>query len=177
MRQMIRLLAIGVTALGSAVKADIYAVTLEPATGTPIRIATIETTGTSYALRMAPAPFSDHFLSMRPFKCLEGPGTHWCHVPYPYEIARDLAQDTTDLEYDFLFVWKPATEYGIDLWRGVYFDIVPDGAGYVGTLFETDLDKLGVPPDAGELRPIREADLIEAEPDSFWLPVLRITPE
>nr|MDJ0640618.1 hypothetical protein [Paracoccaceae bacterium] len=114
----------------------------------------------------------DHFLSMRPFKCLEGPEKHWCHVPYPYEIRRDLSADLTDLEYDFLFLWKAATDYGIDTWNGVYYRLEADGAGFAGTLHELDLGQLAVPPAAGELRPIAEKDLHEADPESHWLPRL-----
>lgn len=165
------------TALPVAAGADEFGVYLEDGTGREIRVATLRTEGGAYSLAMEAAPFTDHFLSMRPFKCIEGPAVHWCHLPYPYEIARDLSADLTDLEYDLLFVWKPAGEYGIDLWRGVYYRIEPEAAGYRGTLWETDLDRLGVPPAAGEMRPIQVSDLSEADPESFWLPYLRIRPE
>lgn len=75
----------------------------------------------SYTLAMVDAPFTDHFLSMRPFKCLEGPTKHWCHVPYPYPNARNISVDFVDLEYDLLFLWKGASDYGIDTWNGIYY--------------------------------------------------------
>ncbi|MET1412276.1 hypothetical protein ABVF61_08425 [Roseibium sp. HPY-6] len=119
--------------------------------------------------------FSDHFLSMRPFKCVEGPEKHWCRVPYPYEIRRSVSdQDLTDLEYDLLFVWKGATEYGINLWNGVYYKLDIEEGRLLGTLHEMDMDRLGVPPEAGDLRPIRDVDLEEGYPESHWLPKLVI---
>ena len=67
--------------------------------------------GAAYTITMREAPFTDHFLSMRPFKCLEGSAKHWCHVPYPYEIRRVVSTgDLTDLEYDLLCLWKESTE-------------------------------------------------------------------
>ena len=37
----------------------------------------------SYKIDWADDVFADHFLSMRPFKCLESAAKHWCRVPYP----------------------------------------------------------------------------------------------
>jgi hypothetical protein len=153
-----------------------YAIRLEAADGTTIEVAQAQLDQDRYSLSMADAPFSDHFLSMRPFKCLEGPEKLWCHVPYPYEINRDLSGDLTDLEYDMLFVWKPAGEYGIDLWNGVYYRLQPDGDGLRGMMHEMDMNLLAVPPAQGELRPISPQDIEPADPSSHWLPVLRVMP-
>lgn len=148
---------------------------LETGDGARLHIANVSQSETGkYHLSMNDAAFTDHFLSMRPFKCLEGPRKHWCHVPYPYEIARDVSQDLTDLEYDFLFVWKGATEYGINMWNGVYYRLEEQGGQITGVLYEMDMDGLAVPPPAGEMRPIRTGDLHEADPDSHWLPRLVI---
>ncbi|MDJ0827053.1 MAG: hypothetical protein QNJ16_16290 [Rhodobacter sp.] len=152
------------------------AVFLESADGTRLQIATVEFDAAGgYAAEMTEAPFTDHFLSMRPFKCLEGPAKHWCHVPYPYEIARQVSDgDLVDLEYDFLFLWKGAAEYGINMWNGVYYKLETDGDRLVGRLHEIDMDILSAPPEAGDLRPVREIDLEAGDPDSHWLPVLVI---
>ena len=126
--------------------------------------------GASYALTMREAPFTDHFLSMRPFRCLEGPAKHWCHVPYPYEIRREVTpEDLADLEYDLLFVWKGATEYGINMWNGVYYRLEIVGERIEGAIYEMDMDTLSAPPDPGDLRPVREQDLEEGDPESHWL--------
>lgn len=154
--------------------AETRGVYLVPQDGPRIQIAelTLQQDG-GYAIEMATEPFSDHFLSMRPFRCLEGPGKHWCHVPYPYEIRRSIADDLTDLEYDFLFVWKDATDYGINMWNGVYYKLEEDADGhFVGRLHEMDMDLLSAPPDAGELRPLGPGDLHASDPDSHWLPVM-----
>lgn len=151
--------------------AETRTVYLEAQDGTRIEIATLEVNASgAYTVALADAPFADHFLSMRPFRCLEGPGKHWCHVPYPYEIARNVSQDLTDLEYDFLFVWKDATEYGINMWNGVYYKLADTDGALVGTLHEMDMDLLSAPPDAGDLRPLQASDLHESDPDSHWLP-------
>ena len=95
---------------------------LETAQGERTHVATLAGPEHGYRMALNEEVFSDHFLSMRPFKCLESPEKHWCYVPYPYEISRKVsADDLTDLEYDLLFVWKGATEYGINLWNGVYY--------------------------------------------------------
>lgn len=130
---------------------------------------------TTYTIDWNDQSFAEHFLSMRPFKCFEGSSKHWCRVPYPYDIKRTVsAADLTDLEYDLLFIWKGSAEYGINMWNGVYYQLEIDGNKLVGKINEMDMDKLGVPPEAGNLRPIREVDLEEGDPDSHWLPYLII---
>ncbi|WP_420569702.1 hypothetical protein [Thalassovita sp.] len=134
-----------------------------------------EAQGSRYTLQFDEVKFADHFLSMRPFKCLEGAQKHWCHVPYPYANRRQVsASDLTDLEYDLLFLWKGATEYGINMWNGVYYQLEIDGDRIVGTLREMDMEVLSAPPDEGNFRPISADDLHEADAASHWLPRLVI---
>ena len=155
--------------------ADTRTVFLEDLAGTRIDIATVEMIGSEqYKISMNEDAFEDHFLSMRPFKCLEGPEKNWCHVPYPYEIARDLSDELTDLDYDFLFVWKDATDYGINMWNGVYYQIERDGPRLIGTLHEMDMDVLSAPPSAAELRPLSPEHLHASDPENHWLPRLII---
>lgn len=136
----------------------------------------VETEGAvSYTIDLSSGPFTEHFLSMRPFRCLEGPDKHWCHVPYPYTLRRQVSQnDLTDLEYDLLFIHKGATEYGIDMWNGVYYQLRIDGDHLVGTLHEMDMGLLSAPPEDGNLRPVSEQDIHASDPDSHWLPQLII---
>ena len=148
-------------------------------TGDGERIAVAEITfgdeGAGYQLTRVEDPFSDHFLSMRPFRCIAGAQKHWCHVDYPYEHHRRVtAGDLTDLEYDFLFIWKNAGDYGINMWNGVYYRLEIEGDRLVGRLHEMDMDQLSAPPPAGELRPVKDHHLEPGEPDSHWLPVLII---
>lgn len=154
---------------------DQRAVYLEPLDGPRVQIGHLDLqTDGQYRFNLSEASFTDHFLSMRPFKCLEGSQKHWCYVPYPYENARNIQGDLTDLEYDLLFLWKGATDYGINMWNGVYYVLRHDGEQIIGTLHEMDMDILSAPPDAGNLRPIAVDDLHESDPDSHWLPKLVI---
>ena len=131
--------------------------------------------GKGFSIEWDDGKFGEHFLSMRPFKCLEGPERFWCRVPFPYELRREVsADDLTDLEYDLLFLWKGAGEYGINMWNGVYYRLAVEGDRLVGRLHEVDMEPLGVPPEDGELRPIRVVDLHEADPDGHWLPMIVI---
>ena len=161
--------------LGSEGYADSRGVFLEDAKGQRIQIATAEfQSDDTYTVVMNDAPFEDHFLSMRPFKCLEGPTKNWCYVPYPYEISRNISNDLIDLEYDFLFVWKDSNDYGINMWNGVYYKLNEENGRLVGSLHEMDMDTSSSPPDAGELRPLKAKHIHESDPDSHWLPRLVI---
>lgn len=160
---------------GGGAAAETKTVYATDADGRRIAIAMLTLTDDDhYTITMNDTVFANHFLSMRPFKCLEGPGKHWCHVPYPYDIRRDLSDDLTDLEYDLLFVWKDAGDYGINMWNGVYYRLSQTGGIIAGTLHEMDMDLLSAPPEGGELRPLRAEHLHESDPDSRWLPRLII---
>jgi hypothetical protein len=123
--------------------------------------------------------FGDFFLSMRPFRCMTHRDRMLCHLPYPYENRRRIARDDlTDLEYDLLFIARSPTEYGIDPWNGRYFRLRWDGDDIVGEMYETDLDILASPPEAGDYRPLANAEMLPVQAGgSQWAPVLRIVPE
>jgi len=167
MRKLVRLAAAAilgvcitnVTLAGELQLEGEKAIKLSQADGSILPVASIrffpKDNATAYEITWDDTRFGEHFLSMRPFKCLESSEKHWCRVPYPYENKRTIsAADLTDLEYDLLFVWKGATEYGINLWNGVYYKLTVEGNQLIGRLHEMDMDKLGVPPEAGNLRPI-----------------------
>lgn len=161
--------------LAGAALAEQKTIYLEDIEGTRLEIATLEIgDGGNYAITMNDAAFADHFLSMRPFKCLEGAEKHWCYVPYPYPNARNISQDLTDLEYDLLFLWKGSTEYGINMWNGVYYNLEEANGAFRGTLYEMDMNTLASPPADGDLRPVSASDLHESDPESHWLPRLVI---
>ncbi|MEP4194903.1 MAG: hypothetical protein ABJL99_04620 [Aliishimia sp.] len=158
-----------------SVNAETRKVFLEAEDTSRIQIATIEIAADRrYSVSMNDTVFTDHFLSMRPFKCLEGAVKHWCHVPYPYDIKRDVSAELTDLEYDFLFIWKGATEYGINMWNGVYYRLEDQNGALNGTLYEIDMNRLASPPEVGNFRPVKDSDLHESDPESHWLPRLVI---
>jgi PQQ-dependent catabolism-associated CXXCW motif protein len=109
--------------------------------------------------------FGEEFLSMRPFQCIPDADEMWCHLSYPYESNKQIsATDLQDLEYAFLFLFKPPNAYGIDAWNGLYFklDLQPDGT-LAGSVHETDMNVLAVPPEKGDLRPISHGALSEVD--------------
>ena len=154
-------------------------ITLHPHNGAPINMGTLTLTakdqGYHYQLSLQDALFSDHFLSMRPFRCMQGPEYMLCYLPYPYpKTQRINRDDLTDLEYDLLFIRKYPSEFGIDAWNGVYYRLKWVQAHIHGELQEVDLNILAVPPEDGVTRPITLDDLTPGDPDSHWLPTLRI---
>lgn len=131
-----------------------------------------------YRFELDDALFSDHFLSMRPFKCVAHLERMFCYLGYPYAIRRNISrQDLTDLEYDLLFIARRPTEYGIDPWNGRYFRLRWEGDSIVGTIHETDLDILASPPEDGGLRPLAAAEIVPMEAsDAQWTPRIVIEP-
>lgn len=154
-------------------------ISLLPQEGEPIAIGNLhltpETNGFSFQVELTEDLFSDHFLSMRPFRCLEGnPKYMLCYLDYPYQNNRQInQQDLTDLEYDLLFIRKYPSEFGIDAWNGSYYRLQwsnDEEMVISGAMHEVDLNLLAVPPEAGNTRPIGEYDLTPADPASHWLP-------
>lgn len=134
--------------------------------------------GYSYRLQMNEAVFGDHFLSMRPFKCIKANANMLCHLQYPYEIARSITNDDlTDLEYDLLFIRRKSTDYGINPWNGLYYRLTWEGDELHGVGHEVDLDILAVPPESGNTRPIKPVDLHEVQAGQLWLPRLVAKPQ
>ncbi len=137
--------------------------------------------GFSYKLNMiTTSPFSDHFLAMRPFRCLteEQKKLSLCYLAYPYENKRFISKDDlTDLEYDLLFIRRNSNDYGINPWNGSYYRLEWQDAKIIGDLHEVDLDILAVPPEADNLRPINIGDLTAIEDaNNYWFPKLLIEP-
>lgn len=154
-----------------------YAVHLRTQAGEALPVARLSVSGGAYALEWNENLFEDAFLSMRPFRCMEGPERTLCRVPYPYENRRQVtAEELTDLEYDLLFLWKRSGDYGINMWNGIYYDLSISDDGLRGDLQEMDMGLLAVPPAAGNLRPVQPQHLEPGDPDSHWLPELVITP-
>ena len=170
--------------LAAPALAENYAITLLGNDKEAVKIGILTTQATEgaedsqsfdYKIKWEADQFEDHFLSMRPFKCVPGDEKLWCHTPYPYEIKRQITDgDVTDLEYELVFVWKPKGEYGINLWNGVYYQLEKTPFGWKGVMQEYDLNILGIPPEAGVLRPILEKDLHEASTEDHFLPFVEI---
>ena len=149
-----------------------YTVTLEGHSES-IAIGTVNFTkdgdGYRYKLTLDDSKFSDQFLSMRPFKCLDGE-TMICHLAYPYEKGQRIsAGDMMDLEYDFLFIARSPSEYGINPYNGRYYRLRITDNGLEGAIYAVDLDILAAPPDDGVTRPLTAdvLDELEAERERF----------
>lgn len=137
----------------------------------------VERSGAEYRFSFAleESNFSDNFLSMRPFKCIDGTPMY-CYLAYPYDKPQTLsADDLGNLEYEFLFIVRSPNEYGIDPYNGRYFVLSLDGDGFSGEPKAVDLNILAAPPEAGVTRPITESELdfIEIEAERFSRLVIR----
>lgn len=189
MRNLSFVFALGMAGATGAVALDLtqgeptnFEIVLTEADGTGITVGQIairagDQGGYTYDIDWNDGKFSDQFLSMRPFKCLDGAKKQWCRVPYPYKNNGLISQDDlTDLEYDLLFIWKSQGDYGINMWNGIYYDLELTETGLKGVMKEMDMDILSAPPEDGNLRPIGAFDLEPADPDSHWLPGLSIRP-
>ncbi len=120
--------------------------------------------------------FAEKFLSMRPFRCIDGTKQTVCHLPYPYSLkGRITSDDLSDLEYRLLFLHKGPTDYGIDAWNGIYYKLSISNPDQVdGALHEADFNVLAVPPEKPFARPLGTADLEAGEPGRHRFPKLII---
>ncbi|MES9834106.1 MAG: hypothetical protein ABW139_17860 [Candidatus Thiodiazotropha sp. DIVDIV] len=149
-----------------------YRLSLEDSEGNKSLLAQIlirqEGSAYSYQIDWHGTQFENHFLSMRPFKCLPHALRMICRLPYPYQLNRRITeQDLTDLEYDILFLHKAPGEYGINAWNGLYYKLQTVAGGLLGELHEVDLNVLQAPPEDGNLRPIDPMEIHPAS-DNLW---------
>jgi len=178
---LLGIMLVAAGSLASAVDAGEREMTLRllPVEGDALEMGTLSLMpdGDGYRFRLTwdESKFENHFLSMRPFRCLEGAEQMLCHLPYPYDNDRRVGNaDLTDLEYDLLFIRKSPTEYGIDPWNGVYYRLRWVDGDIEGELMEVDMNVLAAPPPPGVRRPITPDQLHPADPDNHWLPELSI---
>lgn len=116
-----------------------------------------------FAVNLNEPPMENYFLSMRPFRCLSKDTQMLCHLAYPYEMTDLISKENLrPLEYALLFISRGATDYGIDPWNGIYYDIAwpePGSLSFTGEAKIVDLNILASPPDQGVAYPIVETDL------------------
>lgn len=130
---------------------------------------------TGFALSLDHKALSDHFLSMREFKCLAGPSELSCHVPYPYANPRQIqGQDYRWLEHSLLFFYKAPRDFGAKLWNGLYFEFRPQGAALVGRPKAVDLDQISAPPADLAVPPFGPDARHDMPADARWLRALVI---
>ncbi|GAA6210571.1 hypothetical protein NBRC116602_03110 [Hyphomicrobiales bacterium 4NK60-0047b] len=129
----------------------------------------------SFEIKWDESKFSNHFLSMRPFQCIDGPQT-FCHLGYPYKTKNRISKtDLQDLEYALLFIHKNEKEYGINFWNGVYYRLKRESDGTItGSVWETDMNELASPPEKEFDRPIGGSDLVEGAEGKHRFPKIII---
>lgn len=129
----------------------------------------------TFKIALDSGPFTDHFLSMREFKCLPGRSELTCHVPYPYAHPGTLARGQWAwLEHSLLFFYKLPSEFGAKLWNGIYFEFQETETGLVGRPKAVDLNLIGAPPSNLTVPPYRPALRDDMPANARWIRSLRI---
>lgn len=141
-----------------------------------VNFSTTQSGQTAFQVTIDTDQFTDHFLSMRPFRCIEGDTEWFCYLEYPYDLRSLVTEDDlSDLEYQLLFISKAPTEYGIDAWNGLYYQMQIESDGTLtGTLLEGDLNSLQSPPAEPFAKPVDLGEFIEADESRRLFPTLRI---
>ncbi|MCW8884164.1 MAG: hypothetical protein OQK12_02775 [Motiliproteus sp.] len=128
----------------------------------------------AYKLHLDHNRFTDHFLSMKEMKCLEGPEL-WCRIPYPYANPHQVKTDDLRwLEHDLLFLFKRNGEFGANFWNGIYYQLKLTDQGIEGEGRAIDLNFLASPPDDLQTPPIGDVELDDLDTEKRWLPRLLI---
>ena len=124
---------------------------------------------TTFKLNIETERFTDHFLSMKEFKCLEGAEV-MCHVPYPYRNpGRITPTNLAWLEHNLLFLFKQPRDFGAKLWNGLYFRFERDADGLVGLPQAIDLNLISAPPDDLNTPPYGSAQRDDVAPGARWI--------
>lgn len=173
--------ATGVQAQPAAALDGERRIVLVAADGTRTEIGTLRFTpsGDGPSSRVAVAlhteRFTDHFLSMREFKCLPGGTELTCHVPYPYANPGTVAPGRLGwLEHRLLFFYRKPADFGAKLWNGIYWQLQPTATGWVGKPQAIDLNRIGAPPDKPDEPPYRPALRDDMPADARWFRQLLI---
>jgi hypothetical protein len=126
-----------------------------------------------FTLDMNARQLTDHFLSMKEFKCLGGSGTATelvCHVPYPYAQPGTVTErDFAWLEHSLLFLYKKPSEFSAKLWNGLYYRLERTDTGLVGRPQAIDLNRISAPPDTLTVPPYKPAYRDDVAPGSRWI--------
>ena len=130
---------------------------------------------TSFKLSMDYGRFTDHFLSMKEFKCLESPDEVLCHVPYPYKNPATVTErNYAWLEHSLLFLFKRPKDFGAKLWNGLYYRLERDEAGLVGIPQAVDLNLISAPPEDLLTPPYNKTLRDDVAPGTRWVERLLI---
>ncbi len=128
-----------------------------------------------FTLTMDHTRFTDHFLSMKEFKCLESTEEVVCHVPYPYKNPAVVSeQNYAWLEHHLLFLFKQPRDFGAKLWNGSYYRFERDELGLVGIPQAVDLNLISAPPEDLNTPPYGAALRDDIAVGSHWISRLLI---
>lgn len=129
----------------------------------------------SFAVTMRTERFSDYFLSMKEFKCLDGGAEVVCHVPYPYPQPHTVsATDMAWLEHSLLFLYKLPSDFGAKLWNGLYYRLERTEHGLLGKPQAVDLNTISAPPDHPGVPPYQPALRDDIAPGARWIEFITI---
>jgi hypothetical protein len=121
-------------------------------------------------------PFQQYFLSMREFRCVEGPEI-LCHVPYPYPNPAVVAPgDVSWLEHALLFVYKRPADYGAKMAHGLIYTLTMTQDGFIGKPQAIDLDEIATPPEDKSAAFFTDAHRYPIQPGIRWFDSLTIAP-
>jgi hypothetical protein len=179
-------LAGGLAACGSAALAGEAAldgvkdIVLHTEDGKDVTVGTVTFTpdgdSSRFTINFDDAKFTQYFLSMREFKCIEGPEI-LCHVPYPYPNPRVVtARDLSWLEHDLLFVYKRPADYGAKMAHGLVYSLTMTSDGFVGKPQSIDLDEIASPPGDLGVAFFTGEHRYPVQPGSRWFDSLTIEP-
>ena len=151
---------------------------LESINGEQLHIANIKLETISaeifYTLTIRDEPFSNQFLSMRPFQCIMGEQQVMCYVPYPYAKKGHITKnDLSNLSYDLLFLHKNPSEYGINLWNGMFYKLKMKENSITGIVHEVDMNIIASPPENKDA-PFAEDEIFEADVGNYVYPKIII---
>jgi hypothetical protein len=128
-----------------------------------------------FQVKLNTAVMTDHFLSMREFKCLPGGSEITCVVPYPYAHPGTVGPGhLTWLEHNLLFLFKRPADFGAKLWNGVIFKFTETDTALVGRPQAVDLNAISAPPERLNEPPFAEVDRTDFPAGARWLVELRI---
>ena len=150
-------------------------ITLQTGDGNSIRIGTVTFTkapvgGYGFSLNIDGGVFTDHFLSMKEFKCLGGTPELMCLVPYPYKSSATIGEaDFAWLEHSLLFMFKRPSDFGAKLWNGVYFQLARTPRGLAGTPQAVDLNYISAPPNDLTVPPFKRSLREDYPANSRWV--------
>jgi hypothetical protein len=121
------------------------------------------------------AAMKDYFLSMREFKCFDGPSEVQCQVPYPYPNPKTISLNNFAwLENNLLFLYKAPKDFGANLWNGIYYELRLTPTGLVGDTNAIDLVAIGAPPDQPNVPPYPKSERSPMAEGSRWFNHLTI---